>query len=130
MSPEERRRILEQLFFFGPGVFRSYLFRYLTLLFLSVAIAAFGLYANQGTVVIGAMLVAPLMTPLLATAAAVMMGWYTRLGKTLVLLGTTSLRSGLLRQSGKSRFGGLKWPNLSQKAISAINFSETQLRGR
>ncbi len=91
MSRKDRQRILDQLFFFGPGVFRPYLFRYLTLLFMSVTIAAFGLHANASAVVIGAMLVAPLMTSLLATAAAIVMGWDTRLWKTLVLLGSTSL---------------------------------------
>ncbi len=74
LSPEERREVLNQLFFEGYR-WRPYLFRFITLLSLSVAIAAFGLLSDSGAVVIGAMLVAPLMTPILAIAAALVMGW-------------------------------------------------------
>ncbi len=41
-----------------------------------------------------------------------------------------SSNEGLVGQLWKPRFSGLKWPNLSQNPISAINFSETQRRGR
>jgi uncharacterized hydrophobic protein (TIGR00271 family) len=45
---------------------------------LSVLIATFGLAANSTAVIIGAMLVAPLMTPILAYSAAMVMGWPNR----------------------------------------------------
>ena len=45
---------------------------------LSSAIAAFGLVNDSAAVVIGAMLVAPLMTPILAVAAAIVQGWGRR----------------------------------------------------
>lgn len=48
----------------------EYLWRYSALIVLSSSIAAVGLLADSAAVVIGAMLVAPLMTPILATAAA------------------------------------------------------------
>lgn len=48
----------------------EYLLRFAALIMLSSSIAAFGLLSDSAAVVIGAMLVAPLMTPILATAAA------------------------------------------------------------
>jgi uncharacterized hydrophobic protein (TIGR00271 family) len=48
----------------------EYLLRFAALIVLSSSIAAFGLLSDSAAVVIGAMLVAPLMTPILATAAA------------------------------------------------------------
>ncbi len=48
----------------------EYLARFSALIVLSAAIAAFGLLADSAGVVIGAMLVAPLMTPILAASAA------------------------------------------------------------
>lgn len=47
-----------------------YLRRFAALTALSASIAAFGLLADSGAVVIGAMLVAPLMTPIMGAAAA------------------------------------------------------------
>lgn len=56
---------------FPTGAARvEFLFRFAALIALSSSIAAFGLLADSSAVVIGAMLVAPLMTPILATAAA------------------------------------------------------------
>jgi uncharacterized hydrophobic protein (TIGR00271 family) len=85
LSPEDRRDVLNQLFFSGERR-RPYLFRFTTLLSLSVAIATFGLIANSTAVVIGAMLVAPLMTPIQASAAAVVMGWTRRQLNTLAFV--------------------------------------------
>lgn len=77
--------MLDQLFFERHRR-RAYLFRFTTLLSLSVAIASFGLMADSGAVVIGAMLVAPLMTPILAVAAALVMGWGGRQLRSLALV--------------------------------------------
>ena len=49
-------------------------FDFMTLICLSTAIASFGLIQSSAAVVIGAMLVAPLMTPLLGCGLAVMQG--------------------------------------------------------
>lgn len=86
LSPQERRAVLDQLFFERHRR-RAYLFRFTILLSLSVAIASFGLLADSGAVVIGAMLVAPLMTPILAVAAALVMGWGGRQFRALLLVG-------------------------------------------
>jgi uncharacterized hydrophobic protein (TIGR00271 family) len=66
--------------------FTAYLARFLVLIILSSGIAAFGLLANSAAVVIGAMLVAPLMTPITAAAAATVMARNRRLLRSLVVI--------------------------------------------
>ncbi|MEX0308464.1 MAG: DUF389 domain-containing protein [Ruegeria sp.] len=56
----------------------AYWRRFAMLLTLSVVIATMGMLRNSGAVVIAAMLVAPLMTPILGVAAAMVMGWLGR----------------------------------------------------
>ena len=58
---------------------------------LSAAIAAFGLVNDSAAVVIGAMLVAPLMTPILAVAAAIVHGWGRRALESLLIVGAGAL---------------------------------------
>lgn len=85
LDPRLRREVLEQLFF--EGVERvPYLFRFGTLLTLSVIIATLGLLADSTAVVIGAMLVAPLMTPVLAISASLVMGWPRRQGQMVLFV--------------------------------------------
>lgn len=85
----ERRRVLDQLFFEGPER-RPYLSRFFSLMVLSTTIAALGLVADSAAVVIGAMLVAPLMTPILAVGGAAVHGQPGRLvASVAVLLGGT-----------------------------------------
>ena len=78
MSAEERRSVLEDLFVFGKDNQRPYLFRMSVLLVLSTVIATSGLLSDSAAVVIGAMLVAPFMNPVMAAGAAVVMGWPRR----------------------------------------------------
>jgi uncharacterized hydrophobic protein (TIGR00271 family) len=86
MSPDQRRATLEQLYLGSDADFRAYLNRFLWLLSFSVLIAAFGLHANSTAVVIGAMLVAPLMEPILALAVALVMGWIKRLWRSVAFI--------------------------------------------
>lgn len=65
----ERQQTLDDLFPDDHRVFQ-YVKRFATLIVLSTMIAAFGLLSNSAAVVIGAMLVAPLMTPMLALSAS------------------------------------------------------------
>lgn len=84
-TPEERARILDNFFFEGHR--RSpYLQQFFVLMVLSAAIAGFGLANDSAAVVIGAMLVAPLMTPILATAAATVQGWGRRTVESLAIV--------------------------------------------
>jgi uncharacterized membrane protein len=48
--------------------------RFYVLLAISVVMATVGLYRNSGAVVIAAMLIAPLMSPILDIASALVMG--------------------------------------------------------
>ena len=65
---------LEKKLFFEGARRRPYLVRFAVLIFLSAIIASGGIVANSTATVIGAMIVAPLMTPILATTAALVMG--------------------------------------------------------
>jgi uncharacterized hydrophobic protein (TIGR00271 family) len=77
-----RHEVLGSLFRTGPAL-RPYLIRFTVLLALSVTIASYGLLSDSAAVVIGAMLVAPLMTPVLGIAAAMVMGWPRRFTSTV-----------------------------------------------
>jgi uncharacterized hydrophobic protein (TIGR00271 family) len=90
LSPDERRRVINGLFHDGEALF-PFVRRYVTTMGLSVAIAVLGIRANSPTVVIGAMLVAPLMGPVLALAAAIVMSWRRRLIISLVLIAAASI---------------------------------------
>ncbi len=79
LSEPERRAALAELFYEGPELI-PYLRRLGVLMGLSVTIATFGILGDSAAVVIGAMLVAPLMTPITALAAALVMGWPGRQG--------------------------------------------------
>jgi uncharacterized hydrophobic protein (TIGR00271 family) len=68
-ATEEARRAVDELIPTGTDR-RGFALRFCALISLSSSIAAFGLLSDSSAVVIGAMLVAPLMTPILATAAA------------------------------------------------------------
>lgn len=72
--------------------FWGYVRQFTALIVLSAAIASFGLLADSSAVVIGAMLVAPLMTPITAAAAATVMARNVRLLQSLaiILFGTVA----------------------------------------
>lgn len=76
---------VEELFPEGREA-EEYLRRFLWLIALSSSIAAFGLLADSSAVVIGAMLVAPLMTPISAAAAALVTARNDRLVRSLLLI--------------------------------------------
>ncbi|MDQ6615764.1 MAG: TIGR00341 family protein [Actinomycetota bacterium] len=67
-TPEDRRRILRTLF---PATGKRSNVRFGVMMALSVVIALMGLSANSAAVVIGAMLIAPLMAPVLGLSAAI-----------------------------------------------------------
>lgn len=65
LSSEERREVLEDLFVFGKDNQGPFLTRMAVLMVLSTIIATAGLLADSAAVVIGAMLVAPMMNPVM-----------------------------------------------------------------
>jgi uncharacterized hydrophobic protein (TIGR00271 family) len=86
----DARAALDELVPSGGVELRDFLTRFCWLIVLSSSIAAFGLLADSGAVVIGAMLVAPLMTPIIAASAATVTADNGRLVRSVlvILLGT------------------------------------------
>jgi uncharacterized hydrophobic protein (TIGR00271 family) len=78
-------RMRDQLFFEGPERSRR-LSRYGLLLPLSAVIASAGVVSDSTATVIGAMIVAPLMTPILGIVLAVVLGDRVNLRRCLLLL--------------------------------------------
>lgn len=73
---------------FGGGNARQRVIRFYVLMAFASVIAAMGVITDSTAVVIGAMLIAPLMMPLMGMAMALAMGWPERLGRTgLIALG-------------------------------------------
>lgn len=89
-SLSERRRILRVLL---PPQTRQAVLRFSVMLALSVAVAVMGLTADSAAVVIGAMLIAPLMTPILTFAASVGLGLPQRAVQAGFLVAVGSLGS-------------------------------------
>jgi len=96
LSSEERREVLEELFVFGKDKQRPFLNRMAVLLVVSTIIASCGLLANSAAVVIGAMLVAPLMRPVMSAAAAITLGWKPRLYQALSLISAMAVGAVLI----------------------------------
>ena len=82
----DERDAIDELIPQGGPEFAQYVVRFSVLIALSASIAAFGLLANSAAVVIGAMLVAPLMTPITAAAAATVTARNPRLWRALAVV--------------------------------------------
>ena len=103
MSRDERARIVSNLFHEGRRL-RPFLNRFFALMGLSTLIAVLGLLADSTAVVIGAMVVAPLMAPVLGISAALVMDWPRRalrsfavsVGGTLFAVALAALSSRIL----------------------------------
>jgi uncharacterized hydrophobic protein (TIGR00271 family) len=85
ISAEQRQEILNELFF-EEEERMPYVKHFYSLLTVSTLIACLGLVRNSPSVVIGAMLLSPLMTPILAFAAGLVMGWPVRSGRLAIRL--------------------------------------------
>ncbi len=83
MHPEDRLRVMEAV-----GIHRAggWAVHFTLMMLLSVVVAAMGLSANSAAVVIGAMLLAPLMTPVMGTAASLTMADGKQLFRSIVVL--------------------------------------------
>lgn len=88
----ERRETLAETLYFEPPARGQKLAAFWVMLLLSVAIATFAIIQDSTAVVIGAMLIAPLMTPILGLAGALVNGWTRRAASssTLVALGVAA----------------------------------------
>lgn len=90
LEPQERRRVLAAVALRTNDGWR---FQFALLQSLSVTVAVMGLSAGSAAVVIGAMLLAPLMVPVLGVAAAMAMAMPRHLGRSLVIVLLASLGS-------------------------------------
>jgi uncharacterized hydrophobic protein (TIGR00271 family) len=90
LQDDERREVIDRLFPHGMPR-RQFFTRFVSLMLLSTAIAVFGILGDSTAVVIGAMLVAPLMFPVLGGAAAVVMGWPRRIVNRALLVAAGSV---------------------------------------
>lgn len=86
---DRRRAALSETLYFEPPDRAGKLAAWWVMLMLSTAIATFAILQDSTAVVIGAMLVAPLMVPILGLAGALVNGWPRRAAAStwLVLLG-------------------------------------------
>ena len=82
-TPDDVKPFEDKLFFEGDKR-RINLERFAVLLFLSTVIAAYGVFGDSTATVIGAMIIAPLMIPIMATAAGLVMGDMRRAGRALL----------------------------------------------
>lgn len=91
-DPKYLRKFQEKLFIEGPTT-RRRLLNFFVLLILATIIATYGLISDSSATVIGAMVVAPLMQPIIATTAAIVMGSLRRtlLALALVLGGMAAV---------------------------------------
>jgi uncharacterized hydrophobic protein (TIGR00271 family) len=79
-----------KLFFEGEGKTRS-MTNYIVLLTLATVIATYGVISGSTATVIGAMIIAPLMTPIMATTLAMVLGEGNRIGRSLLVVGLSVL---------------------------------------
>jgi len=84
-TPEDVPPFEAKLFFEGAKR-RVNLERFAVLLFLSTVIATYGVLGDSTATVIGAMIIAPLMTPIMATAAGLVMGNMKRAGQSIIVV--------------------------------------------
>jgi uncharacterized hydrophobic protein (TIGR00271 family) len=78
--------VIDDLIPEGGAELAEYVVRFSFLIVLSAAIAGFGLLADSAGVVIGAMLVAPLMTPITAVSGAIVTARNSRLSRSLLVV--------------------------------------------
>lgn len=85
IGSERREQLADGLYFESPGR-AAKLTAWWVMLVLSVSIATFAVLQDSTAVVIGAMLIAPLMTPILGLAAAVVNGYRRRAADSAALV--------------------------------------------
>jgi uncharacterized hydrophobic protein (TIGR00271 family) len=87
MSRDDVARI-EQTLFFEPPEMGARLSRFFMLILFASVIASGGLLSDSVASVIGAMIVAPLMTPIMGSVVALVIGSHSRLARSLLLVAT------------------------------------------
>lgn len=85
VTADDLTRMRDNLFFEGPDVSKR-LSRFWILLVLAAIIASAGVVADSTATVIGAMIVAPLMTPILGTVLAIAVGERSNLVRSVLMV--------------------------------------------
>jgi len=83
---DARRDEIDDSLYFEQPDRTNKLVAWWVMLMLSVAIATFGILQDSTAVVIGAMLIAPLMTPIIGVAAGAVNGWTRRITESLGMI--------------------------------------------
>lgn len=117
-SADARQALYAKILYEGPYTQRR-IFRFFTLMGFASVIASMGVLTDSTAVVIGAMLIAPLMTPLMGMAMSLVMGWPNRLARS-----TTIALSGIVFAIGTGALLGFIAPTVIDTATN------TQIIGR
>ncbi len=83
-SVDARQALYAKVLFEGPNT-RHRIIRFFALMGFAAVIASMGVLTDSTAVVIGAMLIAPLMTPLMGMAMSLVMGWPNRLARSTII---------------------------------------------
>ncbi len=83
-SVDARQSLYDKILYEGPTT-QTRVIRFFALMGFAAVIASMGVITDSTAVVIGAMLVAPLMTPLMGMAISLVMGWPNRLTRSAAL---------------------------------------------
>ena len=84
-SADDREALYDKILFEGEQR-RQRVARFCALISLAAAIGAMGIITDSTAVVIGAMLMAPLLTPLMGAAISLTMGWPSRLAHSALMV--------------------------------------------
>ncbi len=105
-SADDRTVLYDKILFEGPATARRVI-RFATLMAFASVIASMGVITDSTAVVIGAMLIAPLMTPLMGMAISLVMGWPNRLARSFIIA-----LAGILLAIGVGLVLGLAVPSI------------------
>ncbi len=83
-SVDDRQALYAKVLYDGPNTTKR-IIRFFTLMSFAAVIASMGVITDSTAVVIGAMLIAPLMTPLMGMAMSLVMGWPRRLSRSALI---------------------------------------------
>lgn len=83
-SVDARQSLYDKILYEGPTT-HTRVVRFFALMGFAAVIASMGVITDSTAVVIGAMLVAPLMTPLMGMAISLVMGWPNRLARSAMI---------------------------------------------
>jgi uncharacterized hydrophobic protein (TIGR00271 family) len=118
-TPEDVPKFEAKLFFEGAKR-RKDLEQFAVLLFLSTVIATYGVLGDSTATVIGAMIIAPLMRPIMATAAALVTGRMDR-----------AIYSSLIVAAGVAGVIGVSWLLTAFNFTTVVSFeTNSQITGR